>query len=399
MSLPEDDPARQLAALQREVRQLISTGEFERALALSEQAREAAGPMQPADAHDPSAPARLRCEAALRFVGCLVKLERFEPAVEQAHAILQRLRDGPPSALRAELLVRTAFALTQLSRHEPAMRAAHLALHDALALDEGLLAAQALERIAMSAMSLGDPLTAERFMLEALGFYEQTREPEHMLRGSSNALFLYCNAHDLMRDTGHADAAAAFLLRSRRVVTMSQGVVDSAPASSYLACMWRANQGRWLLRRGQRDEAQALLERIHLQASERGWYPIRRPVALELARVREAEGRLREAVSLLHSVFEPHQSSPRDRIARKVYARLPQLYERLGDRDAAARYRDERDAINRRIAAEIERASAHLGDLADLATAMLTQADQRRLEDELARLRTHPRPSQLAPLD
>jgi hypothetical protein len=376
-----DSPASPIDRL----RQCVAAGCFEAGLACCDAALTEAGAMFLADGR--ASPQRQEVEAL--FITCLLRTERFEPAVAHMQPLLTSLAHAQPSPLRAEMLVRLAFALMQLSRYEAAMRAAHLALHDALALDDRPQAAQALERIAMSAMSLGDPLMAERFTLEALGFYEQCRTPEDQLRGSSNAMFVYCNLHDHWRDAGQREIAASALLRCRPIIVRSAALAESA-RDTYLGCMWRANEARWLRRRGQVAEADAQMRDVHAQALAHGWHAVRRPIALELAQRCEAEGQLAEAAALLAGIFEPADAPPRDRIANLALARLPELCDEIGDRAAAERHRAQRNQLRERIAQEAERAQQHLNDLADLAATMLAEADRKRLEDELARLHARP---------
>lgn len=372
-----------------EVQVHIDAGEFEAALALAQSLRaqfEAQGD------------AALQLNAEVYLVRSLVKLERFSAAIAHAEVLLTPLAAAAPSAERAELLVRMAYAQAQLSRYEASMRAAHLALQDALALGSGLMAAQALERMAMCCMILGDAVQSERFMLEALGFYEQSQAAEHMLRASSNALFLFCNVHDDLLEQGEAQAAAALLQRSQRVVVRVAGALGRA-RSAYMACMWRANHGRWLLRRGLSEQAEAQMREVQQRASERGWHPIRRPMNLELARLLEARGgpghpaqpaelaHLAEAAALLIAMFEPSEAPLRDRLAVQALARLPALLRATGDMEAARHYQRQQIVLTERLRQQRLLAQKHVQDLGELAGVMLAEADQRRLEAELARLR------------
>jgi tetratricopeptide (TPR) repeat protein len=371
-----------------QLRRCATAGEFEAGWAVVDAARREAGPLLGDDARL----APLRCEVESLGVACLLRLERFEEVFAHLQPMLEQLAHARPSPFRAELLVRAAFALTQLSRHQPAMRAAHLALHDALSLGDASFTARALERVATSAMSLGDPLMAERFTLEALGFYEQARTPDDQLRGSSNAMFVYCNLHDHWTSAGQPALAAAAVRRCQPIVVRSTALAEAAH-DSYMGCMWRANEARWLRRRGLGETAEAAMATVHRRAQERRWHPIRRPAALELGQMQYARGEWQSAIALLASVFEPSTSPPRDRVASLALAELPEWCEAAGDAASAARFRERRAQLRERMAQEAELAQRHLSDLAALAGNMLAEADRQRLEQELARLQTRLLPS------
>ena len=207
-----------------------------------------------------------------------------------------------------------------------------------------------------------------------------------MLRGASNSLFVYCNLYDTLLEAGDAEGAAALLQRSQRMVVRASGTARRA-TSPYMSCMWQANHGRWLLRRGQVDQAEAQMQAIHGLAVERRWHQIRRPMAMELARPAEERGELESAITWLRSMLQPLEAPLRDRLALRVHARLPALLRAVGEGAAAVQHQRQFDALSARIVEQNRLALEHVQDLSDLVSVLLAEADRRRLEDELARLR------------
>lgn len=328
----------------------------------------------------------LRLEARLLALRCESRLEHFDQLVLGCSELLAELPRNQASATRANAMILLSYGQAQLTDPEGALSAAFVAVQDGLALDDRDLVAQALDRVALSYLAMGDGMSAERFMLEAIGFAEQTGDADTRLLRVSNALYMMCNLHDALLEAGDRAAAAALIQRSRRMTLPGEHAAAES-RNPYLRCMWQANMARWLRRAGRPEAAADLLTQVRKNSCSHGWYAIWRPLQLEQAAVLEEQGRLQDAVRELESMFEPIDVPLRDPQALRVHQQLQRLRIALGQPDRAAESRSRHEELLVRSLRGLAQVHRHLPDLGAQITEMLAQADRQRLKSELARLR------------
>ncbi|WP_428509905.1 hypothetical protein [Roseateles sp.] len=320
---------------------------------------------------------------------CLTRLDRFSELLQDSAAMLDLLSVDQASAERAELMIKMSFAHANLAMPEQALRAAHVAVQDALALGQRMTAAQALERVAMAYLSMGDGVAAERFMFEALDHSDESSPPLEQLRRTSNAMHLLCTLHDAYQDMGLSELADAVLARARGLPARAEQWLPQVPGR-YMVCMWQANQARCWRRSQRLAEAQAMFEDCVAEGGAQGWHAVRRPVQLELALMAEARGDLDQALQLLNALFEPANLRVRDVVALPAYRMLERVCRGLGQAQAAEQAgRQLRARQLARQQASLEAATQTQG-LAPMILAALAAADRQRLEAEIQRLRSEP---------
>lgn len=318
---------------------------------------------------------------------CLTRLDRFPELLADCAARMDLLSVDQASVQRAELMIKMSFAHANLAMPEQALRSAHVALQDALNLGQRLLAAQALERLAMAYLSMGDGVAAERFMFEALEHSDASSPPQERLRRVSNAVHLLCTLHDAYLDMGLPALGESVLARAQGLPAKAEALLPTVPGR-YLVCMWQANQARWLRRRGQRDQARRAFEACLAQALKEGWHAVSRPVQLELALMAEQGGDLQTALALLRALFEPESLRVRDVVALPAYRMRERVCRALGhglEADQASERRRARQAARHQAVLE---AAAHNHHHGQLILSTLAAAERQRVDAEIQRLRS-----------
>ena len=330
--------------------------------------------------------AGLRLRLQVHRVRHHAKAEQFDTAIALAETLLPQLTESGQELARSELLFLLSFSYSQTSQQEPALRAGVAALHLALRLDHVLQIGQSLERIAMCCMAAEDAVHAERFMLEALGFFEQQADAEQMLRATSNTLFMFCRLADRLTTGGWDREARQLLQRLHRVVARS--IAPSRQAESeYTRCIWRANHARWLLRMGRSEAGAAEMQACHGLCLQRGWHAIRHPVCIELARHQAALGHTQQALDLLNGALQPRLPAMRDDSMLSLSQLMAQLLEASGRAAEAAPWSLRAQELAAHIGAGSRIEAPILEQLCDEVESALLAADQRRLDQEIERLR------------
>ncbi|MCZ8076098.1 MAG: hypothetical protein O9341_18420, partial [Paucibacter sp.] len=318
---------------------------------------------------------------------CLTRLDRFPELLADCAARMDLLSVDQASVQRAELMIKMSFAHANLAMPEQALRSAHVALQDALNLGQRLLAAQALERLAMAYLSMGDGVAAERFMFEALEHSDASSPPQERLRRVSNTVHLLCTLHDVYLDMGLPALGDSVLARAQGLPAKAEALLPTVPGR-YLVCMWRANLARWQRRRGQLDEARRLFEDCLAQAQQQAWHAVSRPVQLELAMMAEQSADLATALQHVRDLFEPESLRVRDVVALPAYRMRERMCRLLGhgaEADEAAAKRRARQAARHQAVLE---AAAHNHHHGQLILSTLAAAERQRVDAEIQRLRS-----------
>ncbi|MCV2357535.1 hypothetical protein LNV08_00940 [Paucibacter sp. TC2R-5] len=319
-------------------------------------------------------------------VAALTKLDRFDQVLHDCAAMLDLISVDQASAQRAGVMTQLSFAQANLLMPEQALRAAHVALQDGLQLHNNLLTAQALERLAMVYLSMGDGDAALTLMFEALGHMDQHKSDYERIRRYSNAMHLICSLYDAYIDAEKFGAAAAVLERAN---SFNEPAAALAPdvASQYIVCMWRANQARWHRRCGRRQMARGAFLDLEQRAAANAWHAIRRPVLLELALMEEGECRPQEALKLLAAVFEGAELRVRDVVALPALRAQQRCFRATGqvEQAAAAAAQWESRQTARRQA--VRQAELQLPGLDQRILSSLAAAESARLDEVVRQLR------------
>jgi tetratricopeptide (TPR) repeat protein len=317
-------------------------------------------------------------------VAALIKLDRFDQVLHDCAGLLDLVSVDQASAQRAGVMIQLSFAQANLLMPEQALRAAHVALEDGLQLHSSLLTAQALERLAMAYLSMGDGGAALSFMFQALEHMDQSNSGYERLRRYSNALHLICTLFDAYTDAGQFSEAAA--VRERAAIFNQQADALAPQVSShYIVSMWRANLARWQRRCGLVELARGAFVELEQRAAAAGWHAVRRPVQLELALLEEEQGRPQPALSLLAAVFEPADLRVRDVVALPSLRAQMRCFTATGQ-TALAALAGEQWAARQALRRQAEgRAKAQLPGLDQRILAGLAAAERARL-DEVVRL-------------
>ncbi|MCV2355232.1 hypothetical protein LNV09_13840 [Paucibacter sp. B2R-40] len=319
-------------------------------------------------------------------VAALTKLDRFDQVLLDCARMLDLVSLDQPSQQRASVMIQLSFAQANLLMPEQALRAAHVALQDGLQLQGSLLTAQALERLAMAYLSMGDGSAALTFIFEALVHMDQHKSGYERLRRYSNAMHLICTLHDAYVDAENFAAASAVLERADGFNHQAAALAPEV-ASHYIVNMWRANQARWHRRCGRRQVARGAFLDLEQRAAELAWHAVRRPVLLELALMEEGEGRPQEALTLLAAVFEDAQLRVRDVVALPALRAQTRCFSAVGQAEraaAAAAQWAARQAARRQA---VHQAEQQLPGLDQRILASLAAAESARLDEVVRQLR------------
>ncbi len=327
--------------------------------------------------------ARLR--AGVLQLRCLAKLEQWEALAREGHAMLQQ-PDLAAHEAAMDTLILLSYGELQLGDAEMSLRAAFAALQLSLQQRSPAHSAQALDRLAMSYLWLGDAALAERYLLEAIGYCHQLGDADTSLLRYSNGLVLLITLYDALRAAARHDEAQALAQRMQRFVVQGSKIEHQA-RRHYERRIWAANLARWQCRRKDSEAHRQLLLTQLAEADTRGWGNIRRTLRLDLARFACAAGRWDEALQRLQQMNEPQQVPMRLLHALSQQRLLAEVFEALGQADEAAAARRRLAALLEQERAAIERVHCQLPGLSHAITQTLSLADQHRLDAEMHRLR------------
>lgn len=376
----EARPHAALEAAGRDAQGLLDAERFDAGLVAAQQLLDS----MPADPDETLRALQLRLLTAR--LAALTKLDRFDQVLQDCARMLDLVSVDQASAERAGVMIQLSFAQANLLMPENALRAAHVALQDGLQLRDGLLTAQALERLAMVYLSMGDADAALTFMFEALEHMDQHSSGYERIRRYSNALHLICSLFDAYTDAGQVEQASAVLARGAACNEQGSALAPEV-SSHYIVAMWRANQARWHRRCGRSQVARGAFLDLEQRAAAAGWHAVRRPVLLELALMAESEGRPQEALTLLAAVFEPAELRVRDVVALPALRAQARCYAATDQAERAAAA-DEQWALRQRLRRQaVGRAETQLAGLDRRILASLAAADSARLDDVVRQLR------------
>lgn len=319
-------------------------------------------------------------------VAALTKLDRFDQVLNDCACMLDLVSLDQPSLQRASVMIQLSFAQANLLMPEQALRAAHVALQDGLQLRDGLLTAQALERLAMVYLSMGDGDAAMALMFEALSHMDGHHSSYERIRRYSNAMHLICTLYDAYLDAQNYSEAHA--VRDRATVINEQAqVLAPDVASQYIVAMWRANQARWHRRCGRRQVARGAFLDLEQRAAAQGWNAVRRPVLLELALLEEGECRPLEALRLLAAVFEAAELRVRDVVALPALRAQQRCFMATGQPELAALAASQWTARQDARRQAVSQARLQLPGLDRRILASLAAADSARLDEVVRQMR------------
>lgn len=332
------------------------------------------------------APTEPLLRALVLELRCLAKLESWEELARKGARLLRRpeLADRPAAI---DTLILLSYGELQFGDAEMSLRAAHAALQLALRLRSIEHVAQALDRLAMSYLWLGDSLLAERYLLEAIGYCHQIGDPDTSLLRYSNGLVLLVTIYDALQAAGRDDEARALAQRMQRFVNQGLGVEHRA-RRQYERRLWAANLARWQARRDadhgrSREQLRAALD----EARERGWGNMQRTLSLDLARFALADGQPELALRYLQQMNAPELGALRLLHARSQQQLLARAYRELGLADAQAAAELRLAALQQREAAAIAQVREQLPELHHAIGETLSQSDRQFIDTEMHRLR------------
>lgn len=327
--------------------------------------------------------ARLR--AGVLQLRCLAKLEQWEALAREGNAMLLQ-PDLASHEAAMDTLILLSYGELQLGDAEMSLSAAFAALQLSLQRRSPAHSAQALDRLAMSYLWLGDAALAERYLLEAIGYCHQLGDADTSLLRYSNGLVLLITLYDALRAAARFDEAQALAQRMQRFVVQGSKIEHQA-RRRYERHMWAANLARWQCRRDESEvHRQALLAQL-AEADARGWGNSRRTLRLDLARFACAAARWDEALLRLQQMNEPQQVPMRLLHALSQQRLLAEVFEALGRADEAAAARRRLAALLQQERAAIERVHSQLPGLPHAIAHTMSQAEQEQLDAEMRRLR------------
>ena len=335
-----------------------------------------------------------RARLLLLSATAAVHQDRLVDALDTLARALQALGDDHQAQpeVRSRLLNTMAFACAQLGLGEPAMRCAYTALQLALRAQDTALVAHALERIGIGYDLLGAPVESERFLLEALGTTLQHPSPRAELARLSNLVCFFIRRCDTLRAAGEPEAADQALRRCVRHFARGDTLLPGV--QEFVVWHWRLNRGIWLARSGDAVTAEATLRAARERAVQQEWHAIRLHAGMELARLMGADGRIDDAIALLTETVCDMRGSDTFALRTQAHDLLAGFLAAQGRRDEELQHRQ---AHRRLLAAHevqqreaADRLHAWEGDVVQA----LIEADRRRLQDELERLRGLRRPQE-----
>lgn len=327
----------------------------------------------------------LRLRAGVLQLRSLAKLEQWEALAREGQAMLLR-PDLAGHEAAMDTLILLSYGELQLGDAEMSLRAAFAALQLSLQQRSPAHTAQALDRLAMSYLWLGDAALAERYLLEAIGYCHQLGDADTSLLRYSNGLVLLITLYDALRAAARHDEARALSQRMQRFVVQGSKIEHQA-RRHYERRLWAANLTRWQCRREDSEAHRQLLQAQLAEAEARGWGNIRRTLRLDLARFDCAAARWDEALAQLRQVNEPAEAPMRLLHALSQQRLLAQVFDALGRAEEAAAARHRLAALLQQERAAIERVHCQLPGLPHAVTQTLSQAEQQRLDAEMQRLR------------
>ncbi|MBQ0946552.1 diguanylate cyclase [Ideonella sp. 4Y16] len=352
----------------------VSDGELTRALALAQQALDAAGDRA------------LRLQAAHRCAFCLFRLGRLEELVVLFARCWPELRASANQHDLDECLRWAVLAASETGRHAEAMAWAV----------EGVERARSGERSAHLALSLnamgacyermGDPWQAERIMLEALSHARLDGGAQALMITLNNLAAVTIGAYHLLRD-GIDEADATATLDRAAGYAREAAAMAALTGEPFHRVFIEGNLGEVLLHQRRLDEAQPLLDRA-LAAAEQGGHQA------QVWRIRctLAEGDLQtDQAARVLARLQPMATEALDQVPAATRIRLHHAMYRacklLGDTPAALRHHEAGEQLLRRRMAQQLRAQSALLVTRTEAELSRLQAERARLEAQIERAR------------
>ncbi len=334
---------------------------------------------------NPGAALNDRLHASVLQLRCLAKLEQWEDLARQGAALL----NDPGlhgSAAAIDVLVLLSYGELQLGDAEMSLRAAHTALNLSLQRRSPEHAAQALDRLAMGYLWLGDAALAERYLLEAIGYCHQLGDPNTSLLRYSNGLVLMIKIHDSLRECGRDDEARALAQRMQRFLVQGSKIEPQA-SRTYERRMWAANLARWRYRRGEQAAALQELQGLLDEAEQRGWGNIHRTLHMDLAKFALQGSRWHEAIEHLQRMSPPGQAPMRMVHALAQQQGLAEAFAALGHAEQAEHARQRLQSLQQQEQLLLDQARRALPELPHAIARLQSLADQQHIDAEMQRLR------------
>jgi hypothetical protein len=338
-------------------------------------------------AGSPEADRASRWRAGVLQLRCLAKLEQWEALAREGNALLAQPELADHEAAM-DTLILLSYGEIQLGDAEMSLRAAFAALQLSLQRRSPAHSAQALDRLAMSYLWLGDAGLAERYLLEAIGYCHQLGDADTSLLRYSNGLVLLITLYDALCAAARHGEAQALAQRMQRFVVQGSKIEHQA-RRHYERRIWAANLARWQCRREDSEAHRQLLLAQLAEADTRGWGNIRRTLRLDLARFACAAARWNEALEHLQQIDSPGERPMRLLQAKLHQGLLVETLDALGRADEADAARHRSAAMLQQEQAAIERVRDLLPDLHNAVTQTLNQTEQQQLDAEVRRLREH----------
>ncbi|MBA4344224.1 MAG: hypothetical protein C0423_18950 [Methylibium sp.] len=327
--------------------------------------------------------ARLR--AGVLQLRCLAKLEQWEALAREGNAMLLQ-PDLASHEAAMDTLILLSYGELQLGDAEMSLSAAFAALQLSLQRRSYAHSAQALDRLAMSYLWLGDAALAERYLLEAIGYCHQLGDADTSLLRYSNGLVLLITLYDALRAAARHDEAQALAQRMQRFVVQGSKIEHQA-RRHYERRIWAANLARWQCRREDSGAHRQLLLAQLAEAEARGWGNIRRTLRLDLARFDCAAARWDEALLHLQQMNEPQQVPMRLLHALSQQRLLAEVLDAMGQAEQAEQARQRLQSLQQQEQAAVEQARRALPELPHAIARLQSQADQEHINAEMQRLR------------
>lgn len=314
------------------------------------------------------------------------RLGQFELAVVAARSAIER---WAPLGGREECdtLCLLAISYSELGLHEEALKAATAAFDKARAQQFELQLMQALNRVGVCFDRLGDPVQAEKFLLQSLGQAREIGGHDEVLRALNNLMATTISAFYFYRQRGDADHAAGALQRSRQYGRQALSLARRH-ADPYRLAVTRGNFGEVLGLAGEYDDAHRALEETVDEARRHGYRAVELRNRHNIGEVLIQQGRFDEAIAVLTQTLIELQGSDQETTRMRVHSALYRAHKASRQFEPALHHCEAYHALELQRTAQQMQAQARLMvNRIDVENALL-DGERARLDAELQRLRS-----------
>jgi diguanylate cyclase (GGDEF)-like protein len=305
------------------------------------------------------------------YAGVLALAQRLTPL----------LRSHPGDELR-EFLRAVALAGSEINRFDAALPAAYEALRLAEASGSAGPRALALNALGVCFERIGDPWRAEPLLREALAIAREGGSTRELYLSLNNLCAVLISAYFLQRG---AKVSADSLAAMERALPLAEEAVQLAQALSepHSRTVADGNLGEILVHLGERERAQAILQRAHSEAARHGFAPERQRLTCALAEWELRHGSPQAVRALLQPLLAELRPVPEPISLARANHALYQAFKALGDPESALQHLERHAEIKRQGILQQMRAQSEL-----FTTRIEAEQARREAERQRARVRS-----------